>query len=103
MKVRIVYCCSLCGSADFRPSISRRWFDPVLACLGTHPQRCYICRERFYLFKPEGLRALLSALDRGILAPPGRKAPATAVEARSIEPKGRARAMVAGAGDWIRQ
>lgn len=103
MKVRIAYCCSRCGSSRFRPSISRHLADPVLACLGVHPQRCYMCRLRFYLFKPESLRTLLSALDRPIVTAPARKPPIPAVEARAIEPKGRARAMVAGAGDWIRQ
>jgi hypothetical protein len=103
MKVRVVYCCSRCGSSHFRSSISRRLADPVLACLGVHPQRCYSCRVRFYLLQPEGLGALLGALDRAILALTRRKAPVPAMEASALESKGRARAMVAGAGDWIRQ
>ena len=103
MKVRIAYCCSHCGSSRFRPSISRRLADPVLSCLGIHPQRCYMCRVRFYLFQPYGLRSFLSALDRPIVLPPARKPSAIAMEPRATEPKPRARAMVAGAGDWIRQ
>jgi hypothetical protein len=31
--------------------------------MGVNPQRCHLCRRRFYLFKPMSLRAFLIALD----------------------------------------
>jgi hypothetical protein len=34
-----------------------------MGCLGVHPQRCHMCRSRFFLFKPTHLRAFLAALD----------------------------------------
>ena len=89
MKVRIAYCCSRCGSDEFRPSISRRVGDGALAWMGVHPQRCYMCRSRFYLFQPTGLRALFKALDQPSVS---------ALPAKPAGSERSARAMAAGAG-----
>jgi hypothetical protein len=37
--------------------------DAVLRSLGLHPQRCYICRARFYSFNPNHFRSLIAALN----------------------------------------
>lgn len=100
MKVRIEYVCSRCGSQHFRPSISRRLSDPLLACVGVRPQRCYMCRVRFYLFQPVWLRAFLSALSRPMAVPAVE--PSGSLPARNIEAQGRTRAMAAGAGNLVR-
>jgi hypothetical protein len=94
MKLRIVFCCSRCGSVSFRHSISHRFGDGLLACLGIYPHRCYNCRVRFYLFRPAYLTALVHALGRPIVAEP-QVNPAA-------EPAQNRRAMVASAGDLIR-
>jgi hypothetical protein len=41
--------------------------------LGVRPQRCYICKVRFYLFQPAILRTLASPIETR--ASPGLKAP----------------------------
>jgi len=89
MNVRITYCCSRCGSDEFRPAISRRLADGLLACLSVRPQRCYMCRSRFYLFQPAGLRALLRALDQPSLG---------AVPGKPVGSEDAPRAMAVGAG-----
>ena len=58
MKVRLVFYCPRCGSLLFRPSLSRTFRDNFLRPVGFQAHRCYMCRLRFYLFKPIGLRAL---------------------------------------------
>jgi hypothetical protein len=70
MKVRVVFYCPRCGSLLFRPSTSRLFRDVFLRKVGVHPQRCYLCRVRFYLFKPLGLRPFVEALDRPLLGLP---------------------------------
>ena len=66
MKVRLYYQCACCGSTSFRTSAARTLKESFLAHFGIHPQRCHMCRRRFFLFKPNNLRAFLAALD----APP---------------------------------
>ncbi|HUA20393.1 MAG TPA: hypothetical protein VMB25_16715 [Bryobacteraceae bacterium] len=63
MKVRLYYQCTCCGSSSFRRSHTRTFKETLLGCLGVHPQRCHMCRSRFFLFKPTNLRAFLTALD----------------------------------------
>jgi len=70
MRVRIVFYCPRCGSVLFRPSVSRRFRDSFARKLGIHPQRCYMCRLRFYLFKPSRLRTFVTALDRPLVGSP---------------------------------
>ncbi len=60
MRVRLLFYCPHCGSLLFRPSQSRMLRDSFLSPFGVHPQRCQMCRLRFYLFKPNRLRSLLS-------------------------------------------
>lgn len=69
MQVRILFYCPRCGSVLFRPSISRQFRDRFLRKVGIHPQRCYMCRLRFYLFKPLRLRSFVAALDRSLVGP----------------------------------
>ena len=64
MRVRLLFCCPRCGSLLFRPSVSRRYRDSFLGSVGVRPHRCYICRLRFYLFKPARLRGFLTVLNR---------------------------------------
>jgi hypothetical protein len=52
MKIRLVLHCSQCGSHSFRPSSQVTLKDAVLQKFGVIPQRCFLCRRRFYLFKP---------------------------------------------------
>jgi hypothetical protein len=68
MRVRLLYCCPRCGSLLFRPSITRKYRDSFLGSIGVHAQRCYICRLRFYLFKPVRLRGFLTVLNRPVAA-----------------------------------
>jgi hypothetical protein len=63
MKIRLIFQCSRCGSITFRPSTPRSLKDSILRKIGFNPHRCYLCRRRFYLFKPMSLRAFLMALD----------------------------------------
>lgn len=63
MKIRIIFRCSRCGSTSFRPSSHRKLKDSILRKIGLNPQRCYLCRRRFYLFKPMSLLGFLVALD----------------------------------------
>jgi hypothetical protein len=63
MRVRLVFYCPRCGSLLFRPSLSRTFRDNFLRPIGFHAQRCYMCRLRFYLFKPVGLGVLASAFE----------------------------------------
>ena len=76
MKVRLYYQCAHCGSTSFRKSAARSLKESFLAHVGIHPQRCHMCRRRFFLFKPNNLRAFLVALD----APPQ--------DGRELEPGG---------------
>ena len=80
MRVRILFYCPRCGSVSFRPSISRLLRDSWLSKLGVHPQRCYMCRLRFYLFKPTWLREFVAALDRPFVAPPNPEPTPSALE-----------------------
>jgi hypothetical protein len=100
MKLRILSFCPRCGYNSFRPSISRIFRDSFLGKLGICPHRCYTCRLRFYLFKPDGLRALVEALDRPMVD-------VSISEERPVswpvQATNRARAMVARAGDLMRQ
>ena len=66
MKVRLFFQCTWCGSTAFRRSARRGIKDSLLRQFGFHPQRCHMCRRRFYLFKPNSLGPFLLALD----APP---------------------------------
>jgi hypothetical protein len=63
MKIRIIFQCCRCGSITFRSSTRRSLKDSILRKIGFNPHRCYLCRRRFYLFKPMSLRAFLKALD----------------------------------------
>jgi hypothetical protein len=64
MRVRIAFYCPRCGSIQFRPSVSRWFRDSFLSSVGVHPHRCYICRRRFYLFRPNRLWSILASVDR---------------------------------------
>ena len=63
MRVRLIFRCPHCGSRSFRPSTLRKTQDSVLRSLGLHPQRCYMCRSRFYSFRLANFRSLLAVLD----------------------------------------
>jgi hypothetical protein len=62
MKIRLVFQCSRCGSKSFRTSAQRTFTDSILQKIGVTAQRCYLCRRRFYLFRPAILNSLLMAL-----------------------------------------
>ncbi len=64
MMVRLIFYCPRCGSLLFRPSLSRTFRDNFLSPIGFHAHRCYMCRLRFYLFKPTSLRTLVTVLNR---------------------------------------
>jgi hypothetical protein len=64
MKVRLIFHCPGCGSNSIRPSWRRSFGDPFLRILGVRPQRCRLCRSRFYLFNPNALRNFVAALNR---------------------------------------
>jgi hypothetical protein len=64
MKVRLIFDCPRCGSKLIRPSWKRSFRDPFLRIFGVRPQRCRLCRSRFYLFNPNALRAFFAALNR---------------------------------------
>ncbi len=66
MIVRIIFRCSRCGSTSFRPSTKWRFKDTIFRKIGVTPQRCYLCRRRFYIFRP----ILLQSLLRALAAPP---------------------------------
>lgn len=71
MRVHVIYFCPRCGCQSFRPSATRIRKDSILGRLGVHPQRCYICRVRFYIFQPGILRTLVSPVSTP--AAPGHK------------------------------
>ena len=73
MRVHIIYFCPRCGCQSFRPSAARVRKDSILRILGVHPQRCYICKVRFYLFQPGILRTLAAPIETP--ASPGLKTP----------------------------
>jgi hypothetical protein len=73
MRVHVIYFCPRCGCQSFRPSAARIARDSILRMLGVRPQRCYICKVRFYLFQPAILRTLASPIETR--ASPGLKAP----------------------------
>jgi len=64
MKVRLIFHCPHCGSNSIRPSWRRSFRDPFLRILGVRPQRCRVCRSRFYLLNPNALRTFFAALNR---------------------------------------
>ena len=66
MRVRLIFYCPRCGSLLFRPSLSRTFRDNFLRPVGFQAHRCYMCRLRFYLFKPAGLKALTSMFERPV-------------------------------------
>src|SRR5216684_1197415 len=63
MKVRLIFRCPQCGSRSFRASTLRKTRDTVFRSLGLHPQRCYMCRSRFYSFRLDNFRSLLAILE----------------------------------------
>jgi hypothetical protein len=69
MKVHIIYHCPYCGSKSFRLSAKLTHKDWVLRSLDFYPQRCYICRGRFYLFQPAILKTVLADSDPAPSAP----------------------------------
>ncbi len=81
MTVRVLFRCSRCGSKRFRVSKLRTFRDTLFLKIGFVPQRCYICRGRFYVISPRLLRRAASAL--GGLAVP-EPLPQTSVEAPSL-------------------
>jgi hypothetical protein len=81
MKIRLIFQCSRCGSITFRSSSPRSLKDSILRKIGFNPHRCYLCRRRFYLFKPLSLRAFLMALDSEANANANANAAAEMVEA----------------------
>ena len=98
MRVRILYFCPRCGSVLFRPSISRLFRDSFLSKLGIHPQRCYMCRLRFYLLKPLRMKAVVAALDRSwVSQPSGGAQPSHAAVKASSTP------MAASVGEAMRR
>jgi hypothetical protein len=64
MRVRLIFYCPHCGSLLFRPSAPRSFRDSFVGSLGFHAQRCYMCRTRFYLYKPNCMKNVLEMLDR---------------------------------------
>jgi hypothetical protein len=52
MRIHVIYFCPRCGCRSFRRSAARFRKDRLLRMLGVHPQRCYNCKVRFYLFQP---------------------------------------------------
>ncbi len=98
MQVRILFYCPRCGSISFRPSISRLFRDRFIEKLGIHPHRCYMCRLRFYLFKPQRLKTFAAALNRPLISSPaGEPHPSrSALEASSSS-------MAAGFRDLLRR
>ena len=100
MRVRIVFYCPRCGSVLFRPSISRLFRDSFARKLGIHPQRCYMCRLRFYLFKPSLLRGFATALDRSFVSSPAEE-PQPQPSRETMEAS--SSSMVAGVGDALRR
>ena len=62
MKIRLVFKCSRCGSNSFRPSTMLTFKDGMLRKVGVTPQRCFRCRGRFYLYRPEILQSFLRAI-----------------------------------------
>ncbi len=63
MRIHIVFFCPRCGYQSFRSSVSRVRKDFILRMLGVYPHRCYICKVRFYLFRPSILRTLASPIE----------------------------------------
>ena len=63
MRVRLLFYCPRCESILFRPSSFRAVGDSLRRAFGVYPQRCRVCRIRFYLFKPHLLVSFLSLLD----------------------------------------
>ena len=100
MKIRIVYHCPRCRSISFRPSISRQFRDAFLERLGVHPHRCYMCRRRFYLFKPFRIREFVEALDRPLV---GQRVAEEGPASSTVAVSQRASAMVAGTRDLFRR
>ncbi len=75
MRVRLGFRCPHCGSASIRTSWKRVFRDPFLRIFGIRPYRCRICRTRFYLFRPNAVKGLVSPIDS-----PVRGKPAAGVE-----------------------
>ena len=65
MKVRLVLYCPRCGSNSFRPSSLRQAKDAIFRSFGLKPQRCRMCRKRFYSFSLDDLRNWLNLLEGG--------------------------------------
>jgi len=63
MRVRVIYFCPRCGCQSLRPSRARTHTDSIVRLLGVHPQRCHMCRVRFYLFQPGILRTLADPIE----------------------------------------
>jgi hypothetical protein len=74
MRVRLIYFCPRCGSLLYRPSLTRTFRDNILGAVGIHAHRCYMCRLRFYLFKPSRLPGFLAAMDRPLVGFPENEA-----------------------------
>ena len=55
--------CPYCGSRSFRPSTLRKMRDAMFRSFGLRPQRCYMCRARFYSFDLSRLRSWLAILE----------------------------------------
>jgi hypothetical protein len=94
MTIRVIFRCSRCGSKSFRPSSRRTSKDTVLRKIGVTPQRCLLCRRRFYLYRPVFFQLLMSALSAPplkpqdapvILQPKIPRKPAEVVTRRTIE------------------
>jgi len=58
--------------------------DSFLTPFGVHPQRCQMCRLRFYLFKPNRLRSLLSIPEREYQPQPNGLEPAIEAGSRPL-------------------
>lgn len=84
MKVRLIFCCPRCNSMMFRASHSRHWRDSLVRPFGIHPHRCYLCRLRFYLFKPARLQAFLELIDHPVLGMPSPKTTSAETARRAI-------------------
>jgi hypothetical protein len=97
MRVRLIFYCPRCGSLLFRASTSRAMKDTVLGSLGVHPHRCYMCRLRFYLFKPIRLKGFLAAFDHPLV---GVRRPEPDPLDSPAQAQGRA--VAAGAGELLR-
>jgi hypothetical protein len=62
MTIRFLFRCTRCGSKFFRPSSKHAFANLLLRKIGITAQRCFQCRQRFYLYRPAVIESLMRAL-----------------------------------------